>query len=1650
MRRNTLMLFALSLSVCATALSQNQRILTKSPQQFGTTQVSQDLGLKKSDYISIDSEKSQGKSTSEVILSELKLSNDYSFVRSSKPAFQDRLGYTIVEMHQYYKGVKVEIAHMKAHYKNGQLAKIHGSYLNLGEVATTPSIAPAAALSKAVTTLGVVTPMWEYPEAAAIADYEKPQGELVILTNFEDSSINKLAWKFDVFAAGQPLRDIVYMDARTNEVLHRNPIIKHANNFGHDGKKAKQIAYVPREDVAKRIEEAYVYTPIVLAAGDADTKYSGNDQQVETLQISGTYSLLSQPNGVTVRTYDANNAPANDASSVTDIQDPNNDNDWEASEFPGKTQGELDAHWGAEEVYDYWDAVHGINSFDNAGAAIFSLVHVQTNYNNAFWNGSWMSYGDGSCGDSEGCNGFDILTSMDVCAHEIGHAVMTNTANLAYERESGALNEAFADIWGAAIEFRAKGNGNNANPNDEVWLIGDEIDRRSGSVALRSMEDPNERFQPDTYQGTYWQPATVAEGCITPDQASNDYCGVHTNSGVLNYWFYLIVEGGSGTNDNGDAYSVTGIGMADAELIADRMQRVTITNTTATHADARTAAIQAAQDLYGLCSTQIESVTDAMHAVGVGAAYVADPSCSAQPTIGFVSTSSSTTEGTDCSYTDVNITLSITSAPSATATVNFAENGSGTASSTADYNLQTPSVTFPAGATGNQSMTLRVYHDSFVEGDETVIIDFTVNAGGGDAVANTAADTYTLTISDDDAAPVASVNTTVFSADFESTAGWTIADNDGDTNQWGIFDPLAHGSLTGRWAGSVTNQAVIGGSGTLTPDNFLFSPSFTIPADATNTEITFEIGDFGSAPEHYAVYFASTNSVAAALSGTLVEEANTIGNNTDTRTVNLASLAGQTGHLAFRHYNTTGNSLLMLDTIEVVVTQGTSVQTTVNSGAPDQIDMDGTGTAYTADPSTGDVMLNITNSNSFDYGCVDVSVSRAGNAAQAYNGSTSPNFVTDKTFNISPANTTGSGSASVAFYLTEAEVSGWEAATGLSRTSLVAARGTASSVTETASLTIGSFGTNVTLTGSFTGLNGTYYFGPIGAFVSCSGGTKTWDGANWSPAGAPDATNEVVLNGDYDTSTHGDLNACKLTINTGRVLDIQAGTFASVAGDIVVDGTLNIEHQGSVVQTDANPLVQNNGNINVRLTTPNLASRDFMVMGSPMTAETRESVWNTAFLVLDHETLNFVPNPDVAAALPGAENFADDNYDNWIAMPTGTITPGVGYIVRPQAGYGQPGGIFNYTYDGGTLNTGDINFTVVQNTPGPTAADNKNASPNVLANPYASAISADDFITGNAMIDEVYFWEHLTPPSPSIPGAGSMNFSMEDISMYNLSGGTAAASDPGTTTEPNGMISTGQGFAIKAGAAGTATFTNAMRRTTGNNTLRLQEDKERIWLKISDQAHGLQKQALIAFDPVATEYLDAGYDSRRLATVVSLYTHLQDGTGEFGIQTREAFNSSITVPVGFSTLVDANTEYKISIGAVEGSQLSASGIYLVDNITGNVHDLREDSYGFVSEAGTFNNRFTLQFTSGVLDTNDAQLESIALLPNPTTGELYIVSPVAALQKIEVHDLMGRKITEMNVQGNSSLRMDLSGLHTSVYFVTVTTDQGILTKKVIKK
>jgi len=253
-------------------------------------------------------------------------------------------------------------------------------------------------------------------------------------------------------------------------------------------------------------------------------------------------------------------------------------------------------HFGMEKAYDFYYQTFSRNSFDGNGYKIRSLVHYMNNLNGAFFvsTDTLMVFGDG---DGQYMTS---VTSLDVVGHELTHAYTEYSSNLTYQGESGALDEAFADILGTGVEYFALGN------NPGLWTIGENI--MVSSPYLRSLSNPKSAQQPDTYNGQYWAPT----GANDPDHG-----GVHKNSGVANYWFYLLANGGNGTNDNGDSYNVNGIGIQNALDIAYN----TVTNYLTSNSDyneARLQSIQAAQSMFGIGSPEEQSVKDAWCAVGVG------------------------------------------------------------------------------------------------------------------------------------------------------------------------------------------------------------------------------------------------------------------------------------------------------------------------------------------------------------------------------------------------------------------------------------------------------------------------------------------------------------------------------------------------------------------------------------------------------------------------------------------------------------------------------------------------------------------------------------------------------------------------------------------------------------------------------------------------------------------------------------------------------------------------------------------------------------------------------------------------------------------------------------------------------------------------
>jgi PKD repeat protein len=452
----------------------------------------------------------------------------------------DLIGYTHYRYKQFYSGLPVEYGVYYAHAKNGKIESVNGEFYTKISIGTVPMLTKDGAFLKAVDEMHSTN--FKDEKQGGLARMKK-EGELVI---FPINNEYKLAYKFDIYSL-QPLKRVyIYIDALTGEKL---------------------------------FEENRICTGDVQ--GTAVTAYSGTKTFTTDSVSAALYRLEASKGFGGLRTWNASNG--------VDFTDANNY--WNAM---NSDQYAYDAHLTSEKTYDFYSSHFGRNSFDNAGAQINVYVHDASVGVNAYWNGTDVHYGDGGS-----YNGFTYtpLTSMEICGHEITHAVTQYTAALVYSNESGALNESFSDVMGNTIRFMY-------DTAFATWYCGDQIGSGGSASSFRNLSNPNQFNNPDCYGGLYWN-------------APNE---VHNNSGVQNFWYFLLSDGGSGVNDLGNTYTVNGIGLTDASSIAYRNLSVYLTPNS-TYADARFYAIQAAVDLFGNCSSQVIQTTNAWYAVGVGGVF---------------------------------------------------------------------------------------------------------------------------------------------------------------------------------------------------------------------------------------------------------------------------------------------------------------------------------------------------------------------------------------------------------------------------------------------------------------------------------------------------------------------------------------------------------------------------------------------------------------------------------------------------------------------------------------------------------------------------------------------------------------------------------------------------------------------------------------------------------------------------------------------------------------------------------------------------------------------------------------------------------------------------------------------------------------------
>ncbi|MBY0147645.1 M4 family metallopeptidase [Neobacillus niacini] len=465
-----------------------------------------------------------------------------------KSVQKDKLGMTHVRFNQAVNGVNVEGAEVVVHFNgNNEVVSVNGRVNQTiadQSVDTSASLSSDAALKTALSSVNA-------PEELT---YE-PTAELVVLPIEGE---NYTAYKVNVnFMGEEPGNWFVFVDAKTGKVIDKYNGLMHAEEGKSQKGAGKGVHGEHRELHITQVKEP-----------NSGTKFALADYSHENLE------------GIV--TYDAKN----DNTSSNDTLYVGN-----SAAFIGDYDRALvDAHYNSEKVYEYFLNEHDRNSLDGEGMAIISKVHYGTNYNNASWNGRWMTYGDG-----DGVFMTSLSAGLDVAAHEMTHGVITNSANLVYRNQSGALNESFADVFGALVD-------------DSDWEMGEDImapaAKADGVTVLRSLSSPNSVVVSNEQRRSY-----STNGGVYPDHMDEFYYmptsvdggGVHVNSSITNHAAYLIAQE---------------IGREKLGQIYYRALTVYLTPNS-DFSDARQAVVQSAIDLYGEGSEEVAAANSGFDSVGI-------------------------------------------------------------------------------------------------------------------------------------------------------------------------------------------------------------------------------------------------------------------------------------------------------------------------------------------------------------------------------------------------------------------------------------------------------------------------------------------------------------------------------------------------------------------------------------------------------------------------------------------------------------------------------------------------------------------------------------------------------------------------------------------------------------------------------------------------------------------------------------------------------------------------------------------------------------------------------------------------------------------------------------------------------------------------
>ncbi len=555
----------------------------------------------------------------------------------------DALGYQHIRLQQQWMGVPVYSAEAILHEKDSKFYLFNGRFYQSPKLSDVmPAIAKNAAELTAMNHVGTLEKLKTLTpnELHYVSSTQQAVAELVIF--YPNANEPHLTWHVTV-VPNIAARYSYFVDAKTGEILsYHTELCKIAGHFhGQSSVHSRQSSVRspqsavssaartpnslrgsnPPSSVNTKIEgtacglktvdyrlwtedcglwtencglktEDFKTPPLDGPATANATDLLGQNRTINTYQVGNTYYLINsaetmyniqqsnfpdEPVGV-IWTIDAQNtSPENNNFGAVHITSGNNS--WNNPKA-------VSAHYHAQKAFLYFKNTFSRNSINGQGGNIVSLINVvdgdNTQMDNAFWNGQAMFYGNGNQAFTA-----PLAKALDVSGHEMSHGVIQETANLEYLNESGALNESFADVFGAMIDR-------------DDWKMGEDVTNSQffPTGALRDLSNPHNGGNSLNDNG--WQPDHYSERY----NGSDDNGGVHINSGIPNKAFFLFASNSS-------------VGKDKAEKVYYRALSQYLVKSS-NFVDCRLAVVQAATDLFGANSNEVNAAKSAFDAVGIG------------------------------------------------------------------------------------------------------------------------------------------------------------------------------------------------------------------------------------------------------------------------------------------------------------------------------------------------------------------------------------------------------------------------------------------------------------------------------------------------------------------------------------------------------------------------------------------------------------------------------------------------------------------------------------------------------------------------------------------------------------------------------------------------------------------------------------------------------------------------------------------------------------------------------------------------------------------------------------------------------------------------------------------------------------------------